>query len=516
MFRVVNIVLLFTILLFSKEFTVASYNVENLFDLKYNGTEYKEFIPNSKTWNKKRYYKKLQNISKVIKALDADILALEEIETSQALKDLKYRVKIYPYSYFLKKQTSSIGVAILSKYPIISTKRIEVNPINDYARDILKATIKIDNKPIIIYVNHWRSKRARENKRIIYATAMKKEVDKLPFDTDYIILGDLNSNFDEYITFKYDRTLNNTYGITGINQVLNTSIDGNLIKKENILNYKKKVHYNLWLELDKKDRFSLKFRNNNGTPDNIILPRGLFDNKNISYKNNSFHVFKPKYLYNHNKIIRWNNYKIKGYSDHLPIIATFTTSKYNDKENISIKPIKTFSKISDLYNIDTLMKPVRLNNIVVIYKYKDNTIIKQKNNRAIFIYKIAPNLKLGYSYDIEVGGIDRYFGLKEIKSISNIIKKKRIKDIKSYYLDGRNIDIFNPKYQNEIVKNLRGTYKNNYLYVKNHKGIFKIKLYFKKGVRKPKSNSKITIKSGHISVYKSKVQIVIYSSNDFI
>ena len=29
------------------EFKVASYNVENLFDMQYNGTEYKEYIPNN-------------------------------------------------------------------------------------------------------------------------------------------------------------------------------------------------------------------------------------------------------------------------------------------------------------------------------------------------------------------------------------------------------------------------------------------------------------------------------------
>ena len=512
-FRVVKFVIFFTTLLYSKEFTVASYNVENLFDLKYNGTEYKEFIPNTKTWNKKIYYNKLKNIARVINSLDADILALQEIESKDALADLLYRVKQYKYSYFLKKDSSSIGVAILSKYPIVSTKRVLVNPKNDYARDILKTTIKIENKPLIIYVNHWRSKRAKENKRIIYATALKKDISTLPKDSDYIILGDLNSNYNEFITFKYDRTLNNTYGITGINQVLNTSIDGNLIKKDNIVNYDKLVHYNLWLELPKKDRFSLKFRNNNDTPDNIILPKSLFDNKNISYVDNSFRVFRPKYLYNHGKIIRFDAKTTKGYSDHLPIIATFSTSPYSYKDIFKNKN-KTVSSISDLYNIDTLQSPILLKNIVVIYKYKDNTIIKQKSNRAIFIYKVASNLKLGYSYDIVVDEIDRYFGLKEIKIISNIKKINKIQDITSYYLDARKIDIFDTKYQNEIIKNLRGKYSHNYLYFRNHTGLYKIKIYFKKGIKKPKDGTKIVIKAGHLSIYKSHIQIVIYKNSD--
>jgi len=65
---------------YSLDFKVASYNVENFFDLHYDKTEYKEYIPHSKTWNKISYNNKLKNITKVIYDLDADILALQEVE----------------------------------------------------------------------------------------------------------------------------------------------------------------------------------------------------------------------------------------------------------------------------------------------------------------------------------------------------------------------------------------------------------------------------------------------------
>jgi len=48
--------------------------------------EYKEFIPNSKSWNKKSFYNKLYNISRVIKDIKADIIALQEIESDTVLK----------------------------------------------------------------------------------------------------------------------------------------------------------------------------------------------------------------------------------------------------------------------------------------------------------------------------------------------------------------------------------------------------------------------------------------------
>jgi len=508
------LLILFQFQLLSLTFKVATYNVENLFDLKYDGTEYKEFIPNTKQWNKKTYYTKLKHTSRVIKNLNADIIALQEIESQKAFNDLKKHLS-YRYGYFLKNKTSSIGVAILSKFKIISTKKLIVDKNNPYSRYILKASLLIDNKPLIIYVNHWRSKRAKENKRIIYATRLLKDLNNLDNKmNDYIILGDLNSNYDEYITFKYDKNLNNTYGITGINQVLNTTLDGNFITKEKILDYKKIVHYNLWLELPKKARFSLKFRKSNETIDNIILPKGLFDKKNISYVPNSFKVFKPKYLYKNGKINRWNK-NLTGYSDHLPIYALFTTDNINYK-NITIKHKLTQHKISELYRIDTLNKEFLIKNAIVIYKYKNNAIIKQKHDRAILLYHNSDNLKLGYSYNINIDQIDKYFALKEIKSILNISQNSNIKyNINRLYIDSRKIDLFNEKYQNEIIKNLRGRYKKGYLLIHNKQNKTKIKLYFQKNIKKPKENSIITIKSGHLAIYKSQIQIIIHKKTDF-
>jgi len=503
--------------LFSKDFTVASYNVENLFDLKYDGTEYKEYRPNTKTWNKKSFYNKIQNISKTINHLNADILALQEIESESALKSLLKKTSKYKYSKFIKKKTSSIGVAIISKYPIINYEKIDIDSRDKYSRNILKIKILIDSKQLILYVNHWRSKRAPESKRIIYATALKRDIDSLSSDTDYIILGDLNANYDEFLSFKYDKKLNNSYGITGINQILNTTIDGNFVRKKNINIFDKIVHYNLWLDIDKTERFSSKFRGDNNTPDNIIISKGLFDNNNISYVDNSFQVFKPNYLYKNNKIQRWNIKKKYGYSDHLPIVATFSTNlqKYDFKINSTKNKIKKPHTIDYLYKIQNINN-YNINNVIVIYKNKKIAIIKKdKNSRAIMIYKPSKKLNIGNSYNITVNDIDLYNGLKEIKKISSIKKLSKKYDYKKYYLDGRKIDLFDLKYQNDIIKNLRGVYKKGYLHFKHSNKRGKIKLYFSSKLKRPKDGKKITITSGHLGIYKSKIQIILYSKNDF-
>ena len=67
------------------EFTVATWNVENLFDMKPDGTEYPEYIPNFKGWDQNSFDVKLANTTQVIKDLGAEVVALQEIENENTL-----------------------------------------------------------------------------------------------------------------------------------------------------------------------------------------------------------------------------------------------------------------------------------------------------------------------------------------------------------------------------------------------------------------------------------------------
>lgn len=511
---------LFVLTIYAQDFKVSSYNVENLFDLKYDKTEYQEYIPNKKSnWNKKIYTIKLQNIAKVINALDSDIVALQEIESLKALTDLLQYLPQYKYKSFVKNAQSSIGLAVISKYQIIKTNSINIKSNKKYTRPIQEVTFNINNSKFIIYNNHWRSKRAAESERIEYALSLQKYLTNTKTDYDYILLGDFNSNYDEFRTFRNDGKLNNTYGITGINQVLNTTIDKKFITKNNILSFHENVHYNLWLEKNISSRFSYKYKGNNDTPDNILLSNKLFDNKNISYINNSFEVFKPTYLLENNIIKRWKT-KGKdrihlgvGYSDHLPISAKFSTKTKFNKTKTNRKD-NTF--ISNLYDVEDIENIIKLYNVIVIYKDKSNAIIKQKNNRAIYLYKEAKDLKLGYVYDIEVQKIKNYNGLKEIIKIKKTILKNNYLDYKSLYLNATSIDISDYKYQNEIITNLNAVYKKGYLYYKFKNQNKKIKLYAKDISLLPKNGQKVNIMTGHLGYYKSKPQIIIYKESDIV
>ncbi|UTJ05617.1 endonuclease/exonuclease/phosphatase family protein [Arcobacter roscoffensis] len=513
--------LAFGVFLNAKDFCVASYNVENLFDLENQKTEYKEYKPfTSSNWNKKTFHTKLNNTIKVIKDIDCDIIALQEIENKQILQTLLKKIPSYKYYSFSKYKNSAVGLGFISKVKIINSKDIKVKFSNKTFRPILESTFKIDNHEFKIFNNHWPSKRVKESYRIKFAKKLYDRVKKLPKDYDYILLGDFNSNYNEEQTFKFDKKLNNTYGITGINQVLNTKIKKDFNTYDDLMQKEKIAHYNLWLDLKSYERFSNKFRNKNQTPDNIIVPKALFDTKNISYIPYSFKVFKPSYLYKNKRVLRW---QIKkgihqgyGYSDHLPIIASFSTKK-EYKNSLFKHNNQNDSKdnkevlISYLYEKETLKNPSIIKNAIVIYKNKNNAILKQKNNKAIYFYKNAKNLKLGNSYDFKVTKIENFYGLKEVKEFELLKENKRNNSYKKLYLNAKNIDIFNPTYQNEIITNLNGIVKNNRLYFQNKE----IRLYCKDKSILPPNNSKIRILSGHLSTFKGNIQINIHKKSDY-
>ena len=66
------IIFIFSISLYGSNLKIASYNVENFFDLSYDKSEYNEFIPNNNSlWNQKNFNVKLNNLIKVIDDIDA-------------------------------------------------------------------------------------------------------------------------------------------------------------------------------------------------------------------------------------------------------------------------------------------------------------------------------------------------------------------------------------------------------------------------------------------------------------
>ncbi|MDQ7044782.1 MAG: endonuclease/exonuclease/phosphatase family protein [Sulfurimonas sp.] len=301
---------------------IATYNVENLFDLQITKYRYKEYRPNTNAlWNKKHYKIKLQNIAKVIKDIDADIIALQEIGSLKALKDLRFELKkqglYYQYFSIANKKPTSIKVALLSKVPFVYSKDLAVTHSYKY-RNILEAKFKINSQNLYIFNNHWKAKSGPESMRIVSAKKLRARIEEIGLDKNIILLGDFNSDYEEYIKFKRKRKHNDTHGKTGINHVLKTLEKGG----DNL--------YNLWYQKKEKERYSYIFKAKKEALDNIIVSQALLNPRGISYIKDSMGNFSKPYLFKKKHINRWQmsygsvkKHKGKGYSDHLPVLAKF-------------------------------------------------------------------------------------------------------------------------------------------------------------------------------------------------
>lgn len=515
------------------EFTVATWNVENLFDMKPDGTEYPEYIPNFKGWDQKSFDVKLANTAQVIKDLGAEVVALQEIENENTLKELLGRLEKngvkYPHYAITQNKKSAIQSVLLSKFPIVSYNELKVS--NHYReRPILKATLQIGKDELIVYVNHWKAKTGPESKRLEFADTLAADIKRLRVDADFVALGDFNSNYNEMETIQNDKKLNDTGGLTGINHILKTAKSQPKEKPE--LAQKADVAasgdgrylYNLWLEIPKQERVSEWFGKEKNTPDNMIISKGLFDKKGVSYVDSSFEVFRPSYLMKNGRAYRWEDagesraFSIpQGYSDHLPLKAKFKIGGFGkaDQANPAVSGEKSQKQsglktvfISDLYGmvgeIDVLVK-----NVAVIYKTVDSAVLKQKNGRAIFVYNPPKELELGGLYDIRVGKVEDYRGLIEIKTVLDH-KKIGTANVSEYYLSNYQ-DFKSPHIQNEVISGITGLYSRGRLVMEGHDGI---KIYFKDKNLKPKNMTKILIKTAHIGFY-NEPQIIINKPEDY-
>ena len=507
-----GIYVLLSLLLFAKPFKVASYNVENLFDARYQGSEYQEYIPGKHNWSRRMVEIKLNHIAEVICDLDADILGLQEIENENIFHQLIRRLNQvgcgYKYNAITHKKNAPIQIALLSRYPISKQKEIQVS----YAprvRNILEVEIKVQGKPLSIFVNHWKSKthRGYESKRIQYAQALEKRIANRASNKEYIILGDFDSNYDA--SYVLSPKLNDTHGRIALKDVLHT-----IAEESDMVKVKKGVHYTLWQELAFDERWSHKYYGKKSTLDHIILPHNMFDAKGIDYVNDSFGVYKTSYLLTKRGYINAWRYKngkhmAKGYSDHLPIYAYFDTCAYVPKKTKNISSHIKEKTIEYFYEVKILQNQIKLNNATVIYKRGHHAVIKQNpSGRGIYLYGCAGKLKEGHRYDLVVQDIKSYKGLKEIVHCY-IVKEKPKVMYAGYYRYKDDLKDKNLK-QNEVVKDIIGLYKNHFFNINGQK----FSIYFRKKDVMPKNGVKLKIHYAHLGYYK-KLQLVLYSPKDF-
>lgn len=294
------------------EFKVATYNIENLFDARKEGNEYKEYTPHTKHgWNELMVEKKIANIARVIKDMDADIIALVEVENKEILEVLNKALgnKQYPYLFYPRKKSRvSIETALLSRFPIVKTDSLFLK---DQPRGIHKVSLNVGADVLDVYINHWPAMREKEEERLVYARALTQELSQNR-GREYILMGDFNSPL-EVQKDEWGKAF-----VEGLSANTHSTL------------------FNLWYELPHNRRYSHSYGKKRSALDHIMIPQSLDDGKGIEYTKGSFAPFIKTYmLLQDGTPKRWEisergkgKHQGEGYSDHLPLTAIFHTSAH--------------------------------------------------------------------------------------------------------------------------------------------------------------------------------------------
>ncbi|WP_430467209.1 endonuclease/exonuclease/phosphatase family protein [Winogradskyella ouciana] len=305
----------------SKTYTLAFYNIENLFDIKNDPlTNDDDFLPTSrKRWTSKRYKNKLRKLGSVISKIGEEntdaapvVVGLAEVENKTVLSDLVRSKNLieenYSYVHYDSSDERGIDVALLYKSDVFKVENSETFSVylqnefgvQDYTRDILLVQGKLENEKISIIVNHWSSRREGEKeteyKRITAANVVNsvvKMLKKEDANARIIVMGDFNDNPN--------------------------SKSLSLLEKESNL-------YNPFKTVWSRDKGSLNHNFGWNLFDQILISTNFFESSKSSLSFNGANVFNNKNLtqyhgkYKGQPFRTYVGKKYKGgYSDHFPV-----------------------------------------------------------------------------------------------------------------------------------------------------------------------------------------------------
>lgn len=382
----------------STSYSLITYNVENLFDAD-GVAVYSDYLPTDRQgmsqYTPADVYTKISHIIEVLKAYEngegPDIVTLVELEsdhtpgdhgfvdpadflgqyaytTLQRMLHEEFDEKIaqLPSEWLLLKamQDGLLGPyelevgepnlgssgkpesvqknVVYSKYPILREKT-RVHP-TERARPILEVWIDLEGDELGVFVNHWKSGASSEEMekvRVGNAKVLKGRVDELFEENpmvDLVLAGDFNADYNQKTRYGFAET--------ALQDVMQVQGDEALVV--NAAQQRQPHWYNLWYEWPIEERGSDTYRGYWGTLMQLIISNGMYDDKGLSYANQSFKV--DDFGFNTYSVSgmpkRWSSYGTgSGYSDHLPLSMIITKAKeafegpFNSNDDPLWKPI---------------------------------------------------------------------------------------------------------------------------------------------------------------------------------
>ena len=321
---------------FSRTVTLMSYNVENLFDDRDDGTEYTDYDPGSSDWNTALYHAKLKSVAEAIEAGGKggpDICLLQEVENERVVTDLLegyLNVLKYRHAVTAPKNGSATTVALLSRFRPHTVQVHSVYVDDDVLlRPILEVHFDIHGAELLVFNNHWKSKSggAEETERYRRAAAgfISERVAAIRRDRPdlcIIIAGDLNERPDEQaaVGCAYPTALTvagdcvaaaNHAGLADDKTLRLTGSWAAAVEDSTLF-------FSPWLESSYGGSYAYA-----GAWERIdhFLIAAVPDGNGFRYK--EFEVIAADFLLDREGFpLRWNTRLASGYSDHLPIVLT--------------------------------------------------------------------------------------------------------------------------------------------------------------------------------------------------
>jgi len=349
-----------------RTFTVMAFNVENLFDAD-EVSLYADFPVTGDSphrWTPEKKARKLSSIIAVLKSVDGgkgpDVIVLNEIEVDHTPEsavginefitqnrgtdyrkllrsDMPAALRGAPAEAWLAKALEDEGLVgyrfvlgevedpmkesirnvILSRFPIRSTRQHRTLD----SRAIVEARLDLGGRSLYVFANHWKSgagNPAAERTRMQNAGVLRGRLDEILGESpnaEIIVAGDLNSHYNQSLRHSYMPE-------TAIEDVLRAQGDPWKLRAEGGADL-----YNLWYDVDPKDRRTDEFRGEWGTLMHIVISRGLADGRGLEYVGGSYGALAlPGINVQPSSGLpwRWTNFGPgAGMSDHLPVVARF-------------------------------------------------------------------------------------------------------------------------------------------------------------------------------------------------
>lgn len=314
-----------------KQFTVAFYNVENLFDtLDSPNTKDEEYLPSSeKNWNTDKYNQKLNNLSQVIHDLGngefVELVGLCEVENAQVVKDLvaTEHLKKAGYAVVHHESNDRRGIDNALIYQPKQFKLIGSNAVNIQFEDtslrsrpvlVVHGEVVSAKQELFVLVNHWPSRYGGEEKsrpnRIAAARTAKSICDSIEAknpNASIILIGDFNDYADNA---SLQNELNaGSFTKQDSTYLYNLMFDQLETKNVGSHNYKCEWGFLDQIIVSKQMKHATQGLVLNGTAQALKLDYQLYYDKGCDQK-------RPSRSYGGNK---W----FGGYSDHLPVFVRF-------------------------------------------------------------------------------------------------------------------------------------------------------------------------------------------------